>query len=652
MGFSFRRSSSFGPFRLNFSKSGIGASLGVKGARVTLSPKGRTYITVGAGGFSYRQNLSPGTRTSSPRSHVQPFPEVASQDEIKTADVEELRESSRSELVEELNKRAQMFNPAGILFVLAAISASFGLVELGSSTSLIRSVPPALPEVSYFSNTSRQANRTDEYALLLARYGQPSTEETAQAGAAPLRLATWEGAHLTVSFVPAGCVDAYMYFQAHKSDPLPRRGTGQRRGGIHMSEPASPPCVPSADKASTIVDYEDSATHSAVDSQTADRYFAGLGTKSTVPPTLKAAEPPPAKLHGQKTPAQPSVEYDETTLQTEQQRLREIEISGTKDAKVVSGFLVGALLLLILGVVVHRMNKEKRTTQLAYDLSDSAKAQQQELEGALGHLMRSGAIWRLDSQSDVLDWKRNAGAAYNVNRERISIRRTVPPRVESNIVPLCLDLGKLKLFFLPDQVLYWQRGLFASIEYDSLKLDAASTRFIEDAVQTSDSKQVGTTWRYVRKDGGPDRRFNDNRQLPVMQYGVVSASSSSGLNLVLHTSNMDAASSFSATFKTFQSSRARGVSAELPPSSKGDASNKRRPASPSCPADIMHAMTVLGVEPGATPQQVAVAYRHMAQMYHPDKTSGLGPELQKLADERMKEINSAHQTVKQYLERA
>jgi hypothetical protein len=44
MGFSFRRSSSFGPFRFNFSKSGIGASVGVKGARVTLSPRGKAYI--------------------------------------------------------------------------------------------------------------------------------------------------------------------------------------------------------------------------------------------------------------------------------------------------------------------------------------------------------------------------------------------------------------------------------------------------------------------------------------------------------------------------------------------------------------------------------------------------------------------------------
>jgi hypothetical protein len=39
MGFSFRHSSNFGPFRLNFSKSGIGALVGVKGARLIRSPK-------------------------------------------------------------------------------------------------------------------------------------------------------------------------------------------------------------------------------------------------------------------------------------------------------------------------------------------------------------------------------------------------------------------------------------------------------------------------------------------------------------------------------------------------------------------------------------------------------------------------------------
>ncbi len=36
----------------------------------------------------------------------------------------------------------------------------------------------------------------------------------------------------------------------------------------------------------------------------------------------------------------------------------------------------------------------------------------------------------------------------------------------------------------------------------------------------------------------------------------------------------------------------------------------------------------------------------MAQMLLPDKTTGLGPELQKLAEQRMKEINAPHRAVK------
>lgn len=648
MGFSFRRSSSFGPFRFNCSKSGIGASVGVKGARVTLSPKGKAYITVGVGGFSYRQNLSPSERASTNQPRFQPVPEGESLDEIKTADVEELRASSKSELVENLNKRAQMFNPAVIVFILSAICGCIGLVELGSSAP---SVPSALPDVSTLSDGSRQTNHTDEYALLLARYGQPSTVEIAQAGTASRRTAIWEGAHLAVTFVSAGCVEAYAFFQSHKNDPPLVRGQSRHRGTNRTTEPTSRPCVPSVDKASTIVGYEDTASHSGVDSQTAERSFASLGSKSTVPPPLKIADAAQVKGHGQKTaPLTTSVDYSEPTLEAEKQREHDIKVSNSRNAKIGSGFLIGAFLLLVPAIIVHRKNKEKRTTQLVYDLSAPATAQQEGLEGAVGQLSKSGAIWRLDSQSAVTDWKRNAGAAYNVKRKRIGLRRSVPPRVESNIEPLCLDLGKLKMFFLPDQVLYWQRDLFASIEYKDLRLEAGSTRFIEESVQTSDSRQVGSTWRYVRKDGGPDRRFNNNRQLPIMLYGVVTASTSGGLNLILHTSNVDAASSLNIGFKSFQNAYTHSIVAELPPSSKTNSSNAHSANGLTCPANIVHALTVLGLTSGATSEQVAIAFRQMAQMYHPDKTVGLGPELQKLADERMKEINNAHQTVKRFFE--
>ncbi len=615
---------------------------------VTLSPRGRTYITVGGGGFSYRQNLSAGSRPSTPRPQLEPV-EVQSPtlDEIKTADVEELLASSKSELIENLNKRAQMFNPASLLYVLAALCAVVGLMQVGNSVS---PTPPALPDVSSLSDGSRQANHTDEYALILARYGQPSAVTIAKIGVVPLRTATWAGVHLSVLFVPVGCVDSYAYFETHKNDVLPTRSDRRHHGPVHTAGSTSPSCVPPADKASTIVGYWDATSGSAIDSATAERSLTALSNRSETPPTVQTLEAPVDKKHLLKPTLQPmTLAYDETTRSGEQRRLAEIDSTAKKDVRMGWMFLGGALLIVPLGILVHRHNREKRTTQLVYDLSDSASTQQEALDESLSQQARSRAIWRLESQSTVTDWKRNAGAAYNVKREQIRVRQAVPPRVESNILPMCVDLGKLKMYFFPDQVLYWERGTFASIDYKDLKLEAASTRFIEENIQTSDSKQVGSTWRYVRKDGGPDRRFNDNRQLPVMLYGIVTVMSSGGLNLILHTSNVDVAGSFATSFRAFQSGGAsNSVRRELP--FQADQAEGQRQTATSVPANIESAMLQLGVKPGVTLEQASSAYKHMAQMYHPDKTAGLGPELQSLAEERMKEINAAHQLVKRYLE--
>ena len=46
MGFRFRKSFGFGPFRTTISKSGISTSVGVKGARITKRADGKTQTTV------------------------------------------------------------------------------------------------------------------------------------------------------------------------------------------------------------------------------------------------------------------------------------------------------------------------------------------------------------------------------------------------------------------------------------------------------------------------------------------------------------------------------------------------------------------------------------------------------------------------------
>ena len=54
------------------------------------------------------------------------------------------------------------------------------------------------------------------------------------------------------------------------------------------------------------------------------------------------------------------------------------------------------------------------------------------------------------------------------------------------------------------------------------------------------------------------------------------------------------------------------------------------------------ALGVLGLRAGASPAQIAAAYRRLARTYHPDKVAHLAPEAREFAEERMKEINAAY----------
>lgn len=56
LGWYLRKSVKMGPLRLNFSKSGIGYSFGVKGARIGTGPRG-PYVAGGRYGIYYRQSL-------------------------------------------------------------------------------------------------------------------------------------------------------------------------------------------------------------------------------------------------------------------------------------------------------------------------------------------------------------------------------------------------------------------------------------------------------------------------------------------------------------------------------------------------------------------------------------------------------------------
>lgn len=55
---------------------------------------------------------------------------------------------------------------------------------------------------------------------------------------------------------------------------------------------------------------------------------------------------------------------------------------------------------------------------------------------------------------------------------------------------------------------------------------------------------------------------------------------------------------------------------------------------------------VLGVPPGAAPEEIKAAYQRLVRQYHPDKVAELGAELQALAEEKTKELNRAYEQLR------
>jgi len=54
---------------------------------------------------------------------------------------------------------------------------------------------------------------------------------------------------------------------------------------------------------------------------------------------------------------------------------------------------------------------------------------------------------------------------------------------------------------------------------------------------------------------------------------------------------------------------------------------------------------ILGVGEGADRAAVKAAYQRKIREYHPDRVADMAPELQRLAEERTKQINAAYETI-------
>lgn len=206
------------------------------------------------------------------------------------------------------------------------------------------------------------------------------------------------------------------------------------------------------------------------------------------------------------------------------------------------------LVLLVAGAVgiyiAYGRDTLEKTVVLFYEFDSDMEAAYAQFHCAATKLANCAATWHIEASGKVHDRKYHAGASDLVRRKSTFVQKVEPPYVKTNIETVAVGVGRQTLHFFPDRVLVYDANGVGAVGYQELRVGVSATRFIESDSVPRDAEVVDRTWKYVNKSGGPDRRFKDNKELPVCRYEEIALSSPSGLNEVLQLSRCGSGSEF------------------------------------------------------------------------------------------------------------
>lgn len=439
MGWSYHKSFGSGPFRVNFSKSGVSYSVGVKGARVNFGPKG-TYVNLNSHGISYRRKISSVAEPSHlPAPQFLPPVDGGSQN-IASAGIDRLTDIDSKDFITELTQKSGLISYTNWFGILPMIVLLIGLLSTSFESKTVVSQP---------ATDSVLAIVTSDIGVNI-RSGPNGKSSILKAAASSERFPLADSTNRKWLKVIVGSSTGYI-----------------------------------------------------------NRRFAQTE----------------------------HVHHD-------QQTQAEMLLSNSCLPYELAGILI-----LFTGLIIwfKKLDKERFEMQLHYDMDEKFQQIYTQFGNHFGTFARSAKIWQYLNRQLTGDFKRNGGAGQLIKRtpvQGIYSNQAPLPHFVTNVAIPCLKLNNLEFYFLPERLLVKRGSTFAAVFYKNLRIDGYTTRFIEDEGVPHDAQIVDYTWRYVNKSGGPDRRFNNNRQLPICAYSEYKLTSDTGIHEVLTTSQKGAMDEF------------------------------------------------------------------------------------------------------------
>ena len=199
---------------------------------------------------------------------------------------------------------------------------------------------------------------------------------------------------------------------------------------------------------------------------------------------------------------------------------------------------------------------EASAVSLSVEMDADSLAAYQKCKRSFEALKECSSIWDITSGSDVDRVKSRSAASMTIERVRTKCLRQKLPGIKSLELPMVFrNRNGADIYIYPGfLVMFDSPSQMGILDMAELQVAYDATRFIETEAIPPDSTRVGEAWEKSNKDGSRDKRFAENRQIPVMQYGEITFQSASGIYEVYMFSDSAKAQDFADSLKVFKSS--------------------------------------------------------------------------------------------------
>lgn len=200
------------------------------------------------------------------------------------------------------------------------------------------------------------------------------------------------------------------------------------------------------------------------------------------------------------------------------------------------------ILLPIIGLVLKVLIYTTWRVSLIYNFQDGYETDYKNRVDAWLRLNKSKELMQKVQSGKVKNTKLTAGMSESFKWEKIKISSGKPAYIHTNVKVVRINLKRETLYILPDKILIEKNGKLGAVDYSKTMINVSRDEVKNgDCHIPSDTSVSRYSWQYVNRDGSPDKRFKDNKKVPICWYGGIYIQSPEGLNVKIFASNVDLA---------------------------------------------------------------------------------------------------------------